>query len=87
MAFSKKRKKTTHRKKKVAPKFCFFCKAGVKAVDYKDIARIQKFVTPRGKILCREYSGVCAKHQRSLSQAIKNARIVALLPFTERHAL
>ncbi|PIZ65513.1 30S ribosomal protein S18 [Candidatus Roizmanbacteria bacterium CG_4_9_14_0_2_um_filter_39_13] len=60
---------------------CFFCKYSIQP-DYKDIENIEKFVTPRKKILSREDSGVCAKHQRTLSKHIKYARFLALLPFT-----
>jgi len=54
----------------------------VQEIDYKDVAKLRKFVTERGKILPRRISGTCAKHQRQLTIAIKRARNVALLPFT-----
>ena len=57
-------------------KVCAFC------VDYKDINKLRKFVTERGKILPRRISGTCAKHQRQLTDAIKRSRNIALLPFT-----
>jgi len=60
---------------------CFFCKYSV-APDFKDIENIEKFVTPRKKILSRDKSNVCAKHQRALSKQIKYARYLAILPFT-----
>lgn len=63
-------------------KVCAFCADRVGYVDYKDVARLRKFVTDRGKIVPRRASGNCAKHQRQLTTAIKRARIVALLPFT-----
>mgnify|MGYP001633224257 FL=1 len=62
-------------------KVCAFCQEKVEAIDYKDVNRLKKFITEGGKILPRRMSGVCAMHQRELSNAIKRARIVALLPF------
>ncbi len=62
-------------------KVCAFCQEKVDAIDYKDVNRLKKFITEGGKILPRRMSGVCAMHQRELSNAIKRARIVALLPF------
>jgi len=52
------------------------------AIDYKDVPRLKKYVTERGKILPRRISGNCAKHQRLLTTAIKRARYIALLPYT-----
>ena len=66
-----------HRKKKV----CAFCADKVETIDYKDVAKLRKFITERAKILPRRVSGTCAKHQRELNTAIKRARIVALLPY------
>ncbi|MCG0277654.1 MAG: 30S ribosomal protein S18 [Thermanaeromonas sp.] len=51
-------------------------------VDYKDVNRLRKFLTERGKIIPRRITGNCARHQRQLTRAIKRARIMALLPFT-----
>ena len=62
-------------------KVCAFCQEKVEAIDYKDVNRLKKFITEGGKILPRRMSGVCAMHQRELSNAIKKARIVTLLPF------
>ena len=62
-------------------KVCVFCQDKVEVIDYKDVARLRKFVTESGKMLPRRMSGTCAKHQRELSKAIKRARIAALLPF------
>ncbi|MCH5142164.1 MAG: 30S ribosomal protein S18 [Clostridiales bacterium] len=62
-------------------KVCLFCQEKVEAIDYKDIARLKKYVTESGKMIPRRMSGTCAKHQRELSTAIKRARIAALLPF------
>ena len=61
---------------------CSFCIDKVTAIDYKDTVCLRKYITERGKILPRRISGNCAKHQRSLTEAIKRARVVALLPYT-----
>ena len=60
---------------------CVFCAEKVEKIDYKDVARLRKFVSERSKILPRRVTGTCAKHQRELTDAIKRARHVALLPF------
>ncbi len=62
-------------------KVCAFCVAGEKTIDYKDIAKIRKYVTEKGKILPRRQTGVCSHHQRELANAIKRARNMALLPY------
>lgn len=62
-------------------KVCVFCAEKSQAIDYKDVAKLKRFVSERGKILPRRMSGTCAKHQRELAIAIKRARIVALLPY------
>lgn len=62
-------------------KNCPFTTAGVKEIDYKDIDTLSKFITERGKILPRRITGVSAHYQRLLSNAIKRARHMALLPF------
>ncbi len=62
-------------------KVCGFCVDKLEHIDYKDTARLRKYITERGKIMPRRMSGVCAKHQRELAIAIKRARIVALLPY------
>ena len=62
-------------------KVCAFCQEKVEYIDYKDVNRLKKYITEGGKILPRRMSGVCAMHQRALSNAIKKARIVALLHF------
>lgn len=63
-------------------KVCGFCVDNIDEVDYKDIARLRRYVSERGKIEPRRKLGTCARHQRSLTVAIKRARHVALLPFT-----
>ena len=61
-------------------KICRFCSKKLK-IDYKDADSLRHFITERGKILPRRITGTCAKHQRALAAAIKQARILALLPF------
>lgn len=68
--------------KKKKKKVCLFCKNPAIEIDYKNINTLKKFVSDRGKILPRRVTGACAKHQRSISSAIKQARNIALLPFT-----
>lgn len=61
---------------------CAFCVDHVDEIDYKDAAKLRKYITERGKILPRRISGNCAKHQRCLTEAVKRARVLALLPYT-----
>jgi small subunit ribosomal protein S18 len=61
---------------------CGFCVDKVEGIDYKDVARLRRYITERGKIVPRRISGNCARHQRQVTLAIKRARTVALLPFT-----
>ncbi|MGI9253279.1 MAG: 30S ribosomal protein S18 [Thermomicrobiales bacterium] len=63
-------------------KVCAFCMDNIDEVDYKDIARLRRHISERGKIEPRRKLGTCARHQRSVTTAIKRARHVALLPFT-----
>jgi small subunit ribosomal protein S18 len=58
------------------------CLEKLTALDYKDTLRLRKYITERGKIVPRRISGNCAKHQRWLTEAVKRARVIALLPFT-----
>ena len=64
-------------------KVCKFCK-GKSTIDYKDVGALRRFTTDRGKILPRRITGTCAKHQRRLANAIKRARILAMLPFAQK---
>ncbi|MCR4402429.1 MAG: 30S ribosomal protein S18 [Firmicutes bacterium] len=73
-----RREKGRKSKKRV----CGFCVDKIEAVDYKDVARLRRFITERGKIIPRRISGNCARHQRQVTAAIKRARLVALLPFS-----
>lgn len=61
-------------------KVCAFCVDKVENIDYKDIARLRRYMSERGKILPRRVTGTCARHQRALTTSIKRARQVALLP-------
>lgn len=62
-------------------KVCAFCVEKATFIDYKDVNKLKKFVTEKGKMLPRRMTGVCAEHQRDLAEAIKKARVMALLPF------
>jgi len=66
------------------PKQCHFCLNNLEAIDYKDVQTLRRFISSYAKIAPRKRSGVCAKHQRLLAAAIKRARIVSLLPFTNK---
>ena len=63
-------------------KVCVFCVDKVNDIDYKDISKLRRFISERAKILTRRVTGTCACHQRNLTQAIKRARHLALLPFS-----
>lgn len=69
-------------KRRSRKKVCAFCVDKITEIDYKDVARLRKYISERGKMLPRRISGNCAKHQRQLTKAIKRARTIALLPFT-----
>jgi small subunit ribosomal protein S18 len=66
-------------------KVCQFCVDKIKEVDYKDLGRLRRFLSERGKIEPRRKTGTCAAHQRSLNVALKRARQLAMLPFTAEH--
>lgn len=68
--------------RKPKKKICSYCVEKIETVDYKQYEKLKRFVTERGKILPRRISGNCARHQRQLTQAIKRARVMALLPYT-----
>ncbi len=76
------KKKVYHRRK-----VCRFCADTSLKIDYKDSNTLKYFITERGKIIPRRISGTCAKHQRELSQAIKRARTIALLPYVGTYDL
>ena len=68
--------------RKARRKVCSFCVDKVDSIDYKDVARLHRFVSERGKILPRRVTGTCARHQRARTVAIKRARHIALMPYT-----
>ena len=70
------------RARKPKKKVCQFCVDKVSDIDYKDVAKLRRYVSERAKILPRRITGTCAKHQRQLTIAIKRARHIALLPFS-----
>lgn len=63
---------------------CAFCTEKTEEIDYKDVMRLSKFITERGKIVPRRSSGICAPHRRKLARAVKLARFIALLPFIRK---
>ena len=71
-----------YRSRKAKRKVCQFCVDKVTEIDYKDVAKLRRYVSERAKILPRRITGTCAKHQRQLTVAIKRARQIALLPFS-----
>ena len=78
----KRAPKIDNRRTKKKP--CSFCQHGVVTVDYKDLAQLRKYISDRGKIRGRKVSGNCQQHQRDVTDAIKTARELALLPYTQR---
>jgi len=68
-------------KKQPKKKVCPFCQDKSTEIDYKEVNKLKRFVTEKGKILPRRQTGICSGHQRQLAEAVKRARIVALLPF------
>ena len=76
-ADSPMKRRSPRRRKKV----CVFCGKENNQIDYKDVAKLRKYVSERGKILPRRITGNCAKHQRALTVAVKRARHLALMPY------
>ena len=70
------------RPRRSSRKVCAFCVEKINYIDYKEVGRLRRFVSERGKILPRRVTGTCAKHQRPLTDALKRARAIALLPFS-----
>lgn len=66
-------------------KHCSFCMDKVEVIDYKDVAKLRRYISDRGKIEPRRKTGTCARHQRALAEAIKRARHLALLPYVPEH--
>lgn len=65
-------------------KQCFFCSQNMNDIDYKEVDLVRRFVSSQAKIVDPKHTGICSKHQRKLSEAIKRARHMALLPFVSR---
>ncbi|MBE3559463.1 MAG: 30S ribosomal protein S18 [Ktedonobacteraceae bacterium] len=83
---STQRRERQGRERSARRKVCQFCHDRVREIDYKDAAKFMKrYISDRGKIEPRRKTGTCAKHQRGLSTAIKQARFMALLPYTAEH--
>lgn len=75
------RDKVVARGHRARRKSCQFCAEKCEEIDYKDVAKLRRYVSERAKILPRRITGTCAKHQRELTIAIKRARHIALVPF------
>ena len=84
MAFNKDRSDSPMRRRggRRRKKVCAFCASEAKAIDYKDVETLKNYISERGKILPRRVTGNCARHQRSITTAVKRARNIALLPYT-----
>ncbi|WHH57550.1 30S ribosomal protein S18 [Petroclostridium sp. X23] len=78
----RERRERPGRGRRAKKKVCSFCVDKVETIDYKDISKLRRYISERAKILPRRISGNCAKHQRQLTQAVKRARQIALLPYT-----
>jgi small subunit ribosomal protein S18 len=65
-------------------KQCFFSQNNIKYVDYKDVELLKKFLNPHARIISRKKSGVCARSQRQLAEAVKRARFLGLIPYLSR---
>ena len=75
--------KNPNKFRKESKKVCAFCADKIGHIDYKDTARLRKYVTERAKILPRRITGTCAHHQNELTKAIKRARFMALMPYID----
>lgn len=84
MKKTERRETGLQQKKFQRKKFCRFCADKAEFIDYKDIRILKNYITERGKILPRRMTGTCARHQRELTEAIKRARSIALLAYTEK---
>ena len=76
--------KPKKKRKPARPKPCQLCKQGIEYIDYQDLSVLKPFLNERAKIKARRTTGACAKHQAKLSEAIKNAREMALIPYVAR---
>jgi len=78
---TKTAKKRADRPFVIRKRFCRFCANKVKVIDYKDLRSLEAFITEKGKIVSRRFSGNCAKHQRRVAEVIARARFLSLLPY------
>ena len=76
-----KEEKSFKKKRPSRRKVCAFCMDKATEIDYKDVNKLKKYITEKGKIISRRQTGTCAKHQRELTTAIKRARTMAYLPY------
>ena len=79
-----RRRRPERDSKRRRPKVCYFCKEKIDYVDYKDVALLRRYVSDRAKIRARRVTGNCQQHQSKVANAVKNAREMALLPYTNR---
>ena len=85
MANDRKKERSSKRaelKRIPKPRACIFCKEKGQHIDYKDTGMLRKYISDRGKIRARRVTGCCTQHQREIATAVKNAREMALLPYT-----
>ncbi|MDD5116012.1 MAG: 30S ribosomal protein S18 [Candidatus Omnitrophica bacterium] len=83
--FGKDRKTVRKKRDALGPsrkRFCRFCADKMGSIDYKDVKRLEVFITEKGKIVSSRFSGNCAKHQRRIRELINKARFLSLLPYT-----
>jgi len=81
---TRRRRRDDRQGRRVKKKVCYFCSEGIDYIDYKDVALLRKFMSDRAKIRSSRVTGNCVQHQRKVANAIKNARELALLPYTNR---
>lgn len=81
MSFDRGDRDSRSRNRRGRKKVCAFCVDKIQSIDYKDVPRLRRYLSDRGKIVPRRVTGTCARHQRQLTVAIKRARHVAFLPF------
>ena len=65
-------------------RFCYFCRANIDNIDYKNVSMLEKFISDKGKIRPRRSTGNCVQHQKKIAMAIKRARVIALMPYYKR---
>lgn len=70
--------------KRPTRRYCYFCREKVDYIDYKDVGLLKRFISDKGKIRPRRVTGTCTQHQKKLAKAVKNAREMALLPYSTR---